>query len=75
MSEPYLTSRELQFFRLLARGYNNRQIASTLEVTDLTVRYRIHNIYKRLKVPNRVAAIQWALEHGLDDQENGATPT
>ena len=50
-----LSNRERQVVRLLARGLSNRKIASALDLVEGTVKIHLHNVYKKLGVPNRVA--------------------
>lgn len=55
-----LTTRERAILRLAAEGLANPQIAETLGVSDGTVRNHISNIYTKLEVSNREAAIRAA---------------
>lgn len=55
-----LTDREVQIIRLLATGAKNRDIASRLFVSTHTVKSHIYNIYRKLKVGNRIEAVNWA---------------
>lgn len=52
-----LTPRQLELLRLVAAGYSNRQIARRLRLADGTVRKHLENIYTRLGVTSRTAAI------------------
>jgi DNA-binding CsgD family transcriptional regulator len=54
---PALTSRQWELLRLLASGYSNAEIASELVVSAHTVRKHLENIFARLDVTNRTAAI------------------
>ena len=54
---PDLTTRQWQLLRLLARGHTNTEIARELVVSDSTVRKHLENIFARLGVTNRTAAI------------------
>jgi len=54
---PRLTPRQWELLRLLAAGYTNTQIARRLGVTEGTVRAHLENIYKRLQVSSRTAAV------------------
>jgi DNA-binding NarL/FixJ family response regulator len=42
---------------LMAAGHTNRQIASRLNLSEGTVRTHCENIFQRLQVTNRVAAV------------------
>lgn len=54
---PDLTPRHWDLLRLLAAGRTNTQIARQLGLSEGTVRTHLENIYGRLKVSNRTAAI------------------
>lgn len=60
-----LTSRELDVLRLVARGNTNREIASTLVVSEHTVARHLSNIFGKLRVRSRAAATSTAYEHKL----------
>ncbi len=55
-----LTTRERTILRLVAEGMSNPQIAETLGVANGTVRNHISNIYSKLNVDNREAAVRAA---------------
>ncbi len=52
-----LTPRQLDLLRLVAAGQTNAQIAHQLGISEGTVRIHLENIYCRLQVPNRAAAV------------------
>jgi DNA-binding NarL/FixJ family response regulator len=54
--EP-LTAREIEILRLLAAGYNNREIADELVITEGTVKNHITNILGKLGVRDRTQAV------------------
>jgi DNA-binding NarL/FixJ family response regulator len=60
-----LTARELEVLRLVATGSSNRQIASTLVISERTVARHLQNIYAKLRVSSRTAASAFAFEHDL----------
>jgi DNA-binding NarL/FixJ family response regulator len=62
---PGLTRRELEILRLVAEGHTNSAMASMLWVTEQTVKFHLHNIYRKLQVSNRTEASRWAQLHGL----------
>ena len=47
-----LSPREIEIAQLKMMGMTNREIAIELEIGERTVRFHIHNIYRKLKVPN-----------------------
>ncbi len=60
-----LTSREIDVLKLVARGANNKQIASQLYITEATVKSHLIRIYGKLGVEDRTAAVTKALEQGI----------
>jgi DNA-binding CsgD family transcriptional regulator len=57
---PRLTPRQRELLRLVAAGYTNRQVGSRLAVSEGTVRKHLENIYQRLGVSSRIAAVNRA---------------
>jgi DNA-binding NarL/FixJ family response regulator len=66
-----LTSRERAILRLAAEGRSNPEIADLIGVSDGTVRNHISNIYAKLEVDNREAAIR-AAQHMRELPKPGA---
>jgi ATP/maltotriose-dependent transcriptional regulator MalT len=60
-----LSERELEVLRLLAAGKSNREIASTLVISEHTVARHVQNMYAKLRVSSRAAATAFAFEHEL----------
>jgi DNA-binding CsgD family transcriptional regulator len=54
---PQLTSRQTGLLRLVAAGHTNSQIARRLGISEGTVRTHLENIYERLQVSSRTAAV------------------
>jgi DNA-binding CsgD family transcriptional regulator len=54
---PRLTSRQWELLHLVAAGYTNMQIARHLGISEGTVRIHLGNIYGRLGVSSRTAAV------------------
>jgi DNA-binding NarL/FixJ family response regulator len=54
---PRLTPRQNELLRLLAVGHTNTQIARRLGISESTVRAHLENIYQRLNVSSRTAAV------------------
>jgi DNA-binding NarL/FixJ family response regulator len=54
---PKLTARQWELLRLLAVGHTNTQIARRLGVCEGTVRTHLENIYEKLNVSSRTAAV------------------
>jgi ATP/maltotriose-dependent transcriptional regulator MalT len=60
-----LSRRELEVLRLVAKGKSNREIASTLVISEHTVARHLQNIYAKLGLSSRAAATAFAFEHEL----------
>jgi predicted ATPase/DNA-binding CsgD family transcriptional regulator len=60
-----LSPREVEVLRLLVEGYSNPEIASTLFISQKTVRNHVTSILAKLSVGSRTAAATFALRHGL----------
>jgi DNA-binding CsgD family transcriptional regulator len=54
---PTLTPRQRELLRQVAFGHTNAQIARRLGVSEGTVRIHLQNIYRRLQVSSRTAAV------------------
>lgn len=62
---PELTGREREILDLIARGETNAEIAQRLVLSPHTVRNHISNIFSKLQVADRAAAIIRARDAGL----------
>lgn len=60
-----LSARELEILTFVARGYSNAQIASTLFISEGTVKRHLTNIYLKLDVTSRLNAVNKATSMGL----------
>ncbi len=56
-NQSLLTDRQRDLLRRVAAGLDNRQIARHLAISEATVRTHLQNIYSRLDVSSRTAAI------------------
>lgn len=63
--QDLLTERETAILSAVARGLTTKSISGELWVSEHTVKFHLTNIYRKLGVPNRSAAVRFALEHGL----------
>jgi DNA-binding CsgD family transcriptional regulator len=61
---PQLTPRQWDLLRLIAAGHTNSQIARRLDLSEGTVRKHLENIYSKLKVSSRAAALTCAFPDG-----------
>src|SRR5215203_2057269 len=62
-----LTERELEVFRLIARGLSNAEIGRELYISDTTVKTHITHILMKLNLRDRVQAVVLAYQTGLFD--------
>jgi DNA-binding NarL/FixJ family response regulator len=60
-----LTPRELEILAAVARGLSNRVVGQELFLSDQTVKFHLHKVYRKLRVANRTEATVVAHELGL----------
>ncbi len=60
-----LSNREAEVLRLVAAGKSNREIATTLALSENTIAKHLTSIYNKTGVDNRSAATAFAIRHGL----------
>jgi len=60
-----LSRRELEVLQLVATGNTNREAAARLFITEATVKTHLLNIYAKLDVGDRAAAVAEAYNRGL----------
>src|SRR4051812_36218516 len=62
-----LTSRELDVFRLITKGYSNAEIGRELFISDTTVKTHVTRLLQKLDLRDRAQAIVLAHQTGLFD--------
>lgn len=62
-----LTKREIQVLKLVAEGMFNRDIAERLEISEITVKNHIANIFKKIQVSDRTQAAVFAIKNNLTE--------
>lgn len=60
-----LTTRELEVLKQVADGHTNKEIGSTLFVSEETVKFHLKNIMQKLHLRNRAEVVAWAIRHDL----------
>jgi len=60
-----LTARELDVLALLAEGLPNKAIATSLAISDQTVKFHVASIIGKLGAANRTDAVRRAVRRGL----------
>lgn len=65
-----LTERELQIMALTAKGFTNKAIGFQLSISDRTVQNHLANIFQKLEVESRTAAVMKTIALGLIDPVN-----
>lgn len=60
-----LSSREIDVLRLVAKGFGNRDIASKLNIAEVTVKLHVSHMLEKLGVNDRTQAATVALQRGI----------
>ncbi len=60
-----LTRREYEVISLIAEGFNNKEIAEHLFISEKTVKNHVSNIFKKIGVNDRTQAAIYAFKHNI----------
>ncbi len=66
---PELTERETEVLKMVAKGMSYKQIAERLVISHRTVQNHVQNTLRKLQMHNRVELTRYAIEQGLDDDD------
>jgi DNA-binding NarL/FixJ family response regulator len=61
-----LTAREMEVLRLIVGGQSNKEVATTLHLTEGTVKGYVSAILSKLNVADRTQAALYAVKHGVE---------
>lgn len=61
-----LTNKEEEVLRLVAAGAKNKEIASSLNISDNTVKYHLRNIMEKINVKNRAQMAAYATKREVE---------
>lgn len=64
-----LSSREVEVLACLSLGMANKVISRRHNITEATVKVHVKAILRKLHVANRTQAAIWAVQHGLDTEQ------
>jgi DNA-binding NarL/FixJ family response regulator len=69
-----LTDRELQVAKLVCQGFNNEDIAAKLKIKRGTVKTHIRNIYRRVRIRNKIQMVLKFVDTAMKfDAKSGTT--
>ncbi|RDZ18002.1 DNA-binding response regulator [Priestia megaterium] len=61
----HLTKREKDVLKEIAKGKSNKEIGTSLHITEKTVKTHVSNILSKLGVQDRTQAALYAVQHGI----------
>lgn len=62
-----LTPRESDIIRLVAKGYDNKEISDELFLAEGTVRNQVSHLLEKIGLKDRTQLAVYAVKHGLDE--------
>ena len=65
--EIFFSERELDFLRLVAQGYDNKELASALYLAEGTVRNQLSKLMDKVGVKDRTQLAVYSVKNGLDE--------
>jgi two-component system NarL family response regulator len=64
-SHRSLSGREIEVLRMVAKGLGNKEIASALNIAEVTVKLHVSHVLEKLNVKDRTQAATVALQRGI----------
>jgi DNA-binding NarL/FixJ family response regulator len=65
ISHRSLTSREIEVLKMVAKGFGNKEIATALNIAEVTVKLHVSHVLEKLNVKDRTEAATAALQRGI----------
>jgi len=65
LSHRSLTTREVEVLTMVAKGLSNKEIASLLNIAEVTVKLHVSHVLEKLNVKDRTQAATVALRRGI----------
>lgn len=69
-----LTRREAQLLILVGQGLSNKEIATTLFLTEGTIKYYLSRLFKKMGVRDRLELALYGLKMLMQDRAEGLPP-
>lgn len=69
-----LSRREVEILQRVVVGDSNKHIARFLDIAEATVKAHIKTILRKIGATNRTQAAIWAMQQGIDQPEQPASP-
>jgi DNA-binding NarL/FixJ family response regulator len=65
ISHKSLTGRELEVLKMVAKGWGNKEIATALNIAEVTVKLHVSHVLEKLNVKDRTEAATAAVQRGI----------
>jgi len=65
VSHRSLTSREIEVLKMVAKGFGNKEIATALNIAEVTVKLHVSHVLEKLNVKDRTEAATAAVQRGI----------
>jgi two-component system, NarL family, response regulator len=65
LSHRSLSGREIEVLQMVAKGLGNKEIASALNIAEVTVKLHVSHVLEKLSVKDRTQAATVALQRGI----------